>query len=115
MKRYLGYAAFAVLAFLLLLTVMYEAGSSWSMCRAWGGLIAPGGMAEMHRRHVFGYGFTGFGLLFWVLVFAFIYLLLSGDRKEEESAIDILNKRLARGEITKEEYMQLKREILGKE
>ncbi len=113
MKRYLGYVAFGILGFLLLLTAMYEAGSSWSMCQAWGSFIAPGGMAGMHR-HMFGYGFTGFGLLFWLLVLAFIYLLLSGGRREE-SAIDILNKRLAKGEITREEYIKLKKEILGKD
>jgi putative membrane protein len=115
MKKYLSYIAFAILGFLLLLTILYETGSPWGVCQAWGSIIAPGSMAEMHRRHMFGYGFRGFGLLFWVLVFAFIYLLIAGDRKEEESAIDILNKRLARGEITKEEYMEMKREILGKD
>ena len=113
MRRYLSYAVFAILGFLLLLTLLYEAGAPWGVCQAWGSFIAPGSMMEMHRR-MFGYGFSGFGLAFWLLVLAFIYLLLAGGRKEE-SAMDILNRRLARGEITKEEYMEMKREILGKD
>jgi putative membrane protein len=114
MKKRLSYIAFAILGFLLLLTLLYEAGVQWAPCMAWGSLIAPGGMAEMHRRHVFGYGFRGFGIAFWVLVLAFLYLLLAGREEKGESAIDILNRRLARGEITREEYLEMKREILGK-
>ncbi|NOZ59996.1 MAG: SHOCT domain-containing protein [Euryarchaeota archaeon] len=107
MKRYLGYITFAVLGFLLLLTVLYETGHPWGLCQAWGGMM------EMHRRYAFGYGFSIFGIAFWVLVLAFLYLLLTGREEREESAIDILNRRLARGEITREEYLEMKREILG--
>jgi putative membrane protein len=36
-----------------------------------------------------------------------------GGAGEGDSAIDILNKRYARGEITKDEYEQMKSDILG--
>lgn len=36
-----------------------------------------------------------------------------GDQKDAESALDILNKRYAKGEIQKEEYERMKKDILG--
>jgi uncharacterized membrane protein len=116
MSRYIAYAAFGLLALLLLLTWHYESGgSALGVCRAWGSFLtgtapwnAAGSMQEMHLRHMGGYGFRGFGLAFWVLVIAFLYLLLSGGERKP-SAIDELNARFARGEITREEYEKAKR------
>ena len=102
MKKHLGYITFAVLGFLLLLTLLYESGYPFALCQAWGGM--------MHRPYAMGYGF--FGIFFLLLVLAFLYLLLAGREEKEGSAIDILNRRLARGEITREEYLEMKREIL---
>jgi uncharacterized membrane protein len=36
-----------------------------------------------------------------------------GGTEERDSAIDILNKRYAKGEIIKDEYEQMKSDILG--
>jgi putative membrane protein len=61
-----------------------------------------------------------FNMVFWILVIIGIVLLVvwiarmagKGERsKVEESALDILKKRYARGEITKEEYEERKRDI----
>ncbi len=62
-----------------------------------------------------------FHMLFWVIlivgVFFFLFWLVkrgkgdSGD-KREESAHEILKKRYARGEISREEFEEMKRELL---
>lgn len=60
-------------------------------------------------------------MVFWVLVIAGIVLLVvwavqkatgSGAGKAEESALDILKKRYARGDISKEEFEEKKRDLL---
>ena len=59
--------------------------------------------------------------VFWVLVIGGIILLVvwtvqktTGGRagRSQESALEILKKRYARGEITKEEYEEKKRDML---
>ncbi|HDL14698.1 MAG TPA: SHOCT domain-containing protein [Euryarchaeota archaeon] len=69
----------------------------------------------MHYAGSSGFlGFRDFGLAFWILVALLVYILISNSRDDEE-AIEILNKRFARGEISREEYMMLKREIMAKD
>ncbi len=68
-----------------------------------------------------GWGF-GFGwffmILFWVLViFGVVYIIKmiserTGKRhNREESALDILEKRYAKGEISKEEFEKIKSDL----
>ena len=69
-----------------------------------------------------GYGW-GMGLgwllmiIFWVLIVlgvAYIVRLFAGSMRKEEkdvSAIDILRKRYAKGEITREEFQKMKDDI----
>jgi putative membrane protein len=106
------YLGFGFILLLLAVTFVYQGGSLWGPCRYEGSeMMGPG----MHHRGTgfFGLGFHGFGLLFWLLVILFLVVVFSNGKKEE-SAIDILNKRYVRGEISKEEYLQVKREIEGK-
>ncbi len=67
-----------------------------------------------------GWG-MGFGwffmILFWVLVIlgiVYLFRMISertGTQKREESALDILEKRYAKGEIGKEEFERMKSDL----
>ena len=84
-----------------------------------GGMMGPGGM--MGRGMMGGWGpgsgFVGgggFGLLVLLLVIAGVVLIASGLMRRDargDDAIQILRNRLARGEITKEQFDEL-REVL---
>lgn len=108
------YIGFGIILVLLVATFVYDDDSFWGPCRGW--RSSPGyGMPHhgMHQRgsEFFGIGFYGFGLLFWALVVFFIVLVFSNSAKKEKP-IDILNRRYARGELSREEYTQMKEEIL---
>ncbi|MCX9082839.1 MAG: SHOCT domain-containing protein [Candidatus Methanoperedens sp.] len=64
-----------------------------------------------------GSGMWIFGLIFWILIVAGLILLIKylwegGGARKEESALDILKKKYARGEISKEEFNEKKKDIL---
>ncbi len=75
-----------------------------------------GGMMGYH-----GWGMGGFGgpfmVIFWVIVIIVIVLLakliLGGTKKEgkSETALDILKKRYANGEIDREEFDSIKKDL----
>ncbi|BAV33283.1 hypothetical protein SCL_0967 [Sulfuricaulis limicola] len=67
-----------------------------------------------------GMGFGGIGMiLFWVLIIAGIVVLTKwladgprrSDTPRENSALDVLKQRYARGEINREEFEQKKRDL----
>ena len=56
-------------------------------------------------------------IIFWILIIILFILLIrrllqSGSSSGQESALDILKKRYARGEINKEEFEAKKRDLL---
>jgi len=62
-----------------------------------------------------------FGWIFWIILIGLIiWLAINQNNRnkqnyqppQQESAMDILKKRYAKGEISKEEYEQMKKEIL---
>ena len=63
------------------------------------------------------YGTGIIGLIFWILVIIGLVLLIkylwesSGAKREQESALEILKKRYARGEISKEEFEEKKKDM----
>ena len=70
-----------------------------------------------------GWGGMWFGPLFWLVILGLIVwavISMSNKNRESsqsggvsgtESALDILKKRYARGEITKEEFEQMKKDL----
>ncbi len=72
-----------------------------------------------HYMNHYGWGGMGLGmLLFWGLLIAALVALFrvscrSGNRKTEKSALDLLEERYARGEIGRDEFEQIRRDLQG--
>ena len=69
-----------------------------------------------------GYGYTPFGwlgwifmLVFWALIIASVVVLakrlIKPEEKKSDSAMEILRKRYAKGEINKEEFERIKKDL----
>ncbi len=71
--------------------------------------------------HDMGWGFMGIGWLIWlilliVIIWGVVRIASAGNRqpqtpRSEEDAMDILKKRYARGEITKEQFEEMKKDL----
>jgi putative membrane protein len=75
---------------------------------------------EEKMGHDMGWGFMGFGWILWVIIFVVIIWVaikianVNQNRKfdsPQESPLDILKKRYARGEISKEQHEQIKKDL----
>jgi len=75
------------------------------------------GMMDGYGFGVMGYGLFILAFIFWILVFVGLVLLIKylweGGRGKgvEESALEVLKKRYARGEISKEEFEEKKKDL----
>lgn len=73
-------------------------------------------MMDYNYSMMSGWGILG--LIFWILIIIGLVLLIKylweggGMRREPESALELLKKRYARGEISKEEFEEKKRDLL---
>jgi putative membrane protein len=100
--------AFGALAALFLLFLGYET--------LFYDPIMPNHM-EMHSMMAgrTGPSLLGFNILFWVLLFVLAYLLIrdtpKGGKEAENDALNILKDRYAKGEITREEYLQMFKDL----
>ncbi|MEJ2689764.1 MAG: SHOCT domain-containing protein [Deltaproteobacteria bacterium] len=73
-------------------------------------------MMNWYGNYPFMHGFGGiFMILFWLLLIVIVFYLvkksLSVSGGKEETAEDILKKRYARGEISKEEFERIKKDL----
>ncbi|MCL7475457.1 MAG: SHOCT domain-containing protein [ANME-2 cluster archaeon] len=66
-----------------------------------------------------GYGYMGQGLIFWILLILLILLIKwlvdPGKTKsggEQQSSMEILKSRYVRGEITAEEFEEMKKRLM---
>jgi uncharacterized membrane protein len=103
---------FGALALLFLIVLAYEAF-----------VFEPNApmdhMAHHNDMHGFmagqmGPSLLGFNILFWILVFALVYLLVKEDPKVSEKeieAVKILKERYAMGEVSRDEYLEKFRDI----
>lgn len=73
----------------------------------------------MHWDYGWGMGFGWiFMILFWVLVILGVVYLIkmiaggAGKEEKRDTALDILKQRYAKGEITKEEFEEKKKDLL---
>lgn len=76
------------------------------------------GMMDGYGFGIMGFGMLILGFIFWILVFAGLVLLIKylweGGRGKgiEDSALEVLKKRYARGEISKEEFEEKKKYLI---
>ena len=68
------------------------------------------GSSMMYGGGIFGWVFTILILIGLVLLIK--YLWEGGGTRREESALELLKKRYARGEISKEEFEERKKDLL---
>ncbi|MEI6058448.1 MAG: SHOCT domain-containing protein [archaeon] len=69
----------------------------------------PMGKYLAHATGMYGYGWL-FEILILVAFFVIVYWLVRSSQKKQ-TALDILNVRYANNELTRKEYLQLKKDI----
>ena len=78
----------------------------------------PGGWGPM-MHYGFGYGGMFMWIIFLIAIGLLIYFIVQTKKTkgqmptQNESHLDILKKRYAKGEITKEEYERMKKDLEG--
>ncbi|MFZ1982296.1 MAG: SHOCT domain-containing protein [Smithella sp.] len=89
-------------------------------CDGYYGPMMGGGWNNM-MNYGYGYGFGGMfmGILFVIIICVVAYFVIQSARAKtaggtpQETPLDILKKRYAKGEIAKEEYERMKKDLEG--
>ena len=73
---------------------------------------------EMHPMWWWGWGMMAMMFLFWVLfivglIVGIRWLVGKGKEQKQDSALEILRQRYARGEINKDEFEARRRDLAG--
>ncbi len=79
-------------------------------------LFSGGGMMGFDMGFGMGFGFIIMVLFWGAIIWLVISLINAGTQKSEEtpeSALTILKKRYARGEVTKEQYLEIEKDLTG--
>lgn len=76
-------------------------------------------MMSNYGYGMMGYGGMFFGLLFWIIIIVLAYFLIKSlieknknSSDEGRSALDIAKERYAKGEITKEDFEEIKGRLI---
>src|SRR3989338_3332270 len=86
------------------------------------GMMGSGGMMNMMGNYPASYDYSNYGYwnIFWILLFAAVIFLIvwiihrfGMKRTASETPLNILRKRFAKGEITKKEFEDMKKELVG--
>ena len=82
-------------------------------------IVVGFGMMDGYGYSMMGYGGMFFGLLFWIVIIVLAYFLIKSlieHYKNQgvvgKSALDIAKERYAKGEITKEELEEIKKNLI---
>jgi putative membrane protein len=82
-------------------------------------IVVGFGMMDGYGYGMMGYGGMFFGLLFWIVIIVLAYFLIKSlieknkpNSVEGKSALDIAKERYAKGEITKEELDEIKKNLI---
>jgi putative membrane protein len=81
-------------------------------------IVVGFGMMDGYGYGMMGYGGMFFGLLFWIVIIVLAYFLIKSLIEKNKtqgvagkSALDIAKERYAKGEITKEELEEIKKNL----
>jgi putative membrane protein len=100
MKTFLNHAAW-------LFALLFSCSSD----NRYGPMHGPGGSWPVMNHYGYGWGFVWLMTVIVSAIALYYYVQLQRARSARETHLEILKKRYAKGEITKEEFDRMKRDL----